>query len=81
MFLIGIEILEFLKLQNYFAPGFTVGEFVVGIGTTLNGSNAKYRISTVSNQDDDDTFADNEPFETQANSILDFTESNPFGEY
>lgn len=62
-------------------PGFTLGEFVVGIGTTQNGSNARYRVSTISTQDEVDTFADNEPFETEANSILDFTESNPFGEY
>ena len=70
-----------LEVSRITSPGFTIGEFVVGIGTTLNGSDAKYRVSTVSKQDDDDAFADNEPFETQANSILDFTESNPFGEY
>ena len=47
----------------------------------MNGSDARYRILTVSSQDEYDTYNDNEPFETQANSILDFTESNPFGEY
>ena len=72
------RVLEVTKLS---APGFTVGEFVVGIGTTLLGSDAKYRISTISDQDEVDTFADNDTFESQADSILDFTESNPFGEY
>ena len=72
------RVLEVTRLSS---PGFTIGEFVVGIGTTQNGSNAKYRVSTISDQDQIDTFADNEPFETQADSILDFTESNPFGEY
>lgn len=72
------RVLEVTRLSS---PGFTIGEFVVGIGTTQNGSNAKYRVSTIADQDQIDTFADNEPFETQADSILDFTESNPFGEY
>ena len=72
------RILEVTKITD---PGFTVGEFVVGIGTTQNGSDAKYRVSSIFDQDQVDTFADNEPFETQADSILDFTESNPFGEY
>ena len=70
-----------LEVTRVASPGFTIGEFVVGIGTTLNGSDAKYRVNTISDQDEVDTFADNEPFETQADSILDFTESNPFGEY
>ena len=70
-----------LKVSTVSSPGFTPGEIVVGIGTTMNGSDARYRISTVSSQDEYDTYNDNEPFETQADSILDFTESNPFGEY
>ena len=72
------RVLEVTKLSE---PGFTIGEFVVGIGTTLNGSNAKYRLNAISDQDEVDTFADNDTFESQADLILDFTESNPFGEY
>ena len=60
---------------------FIVGESVVGIGTTQNGSDAKYIVKTVSTQDDTDAFNENTPFETEANQILDFSEINPFGEF
>ena len=60
---------------------FVVGEAVVGIGTTQNGSDAKYIVKTVSTQDDTDAFNENTPFETEADSILDFSEGNPFGEF
>ena len=60
---------------------FIVGEAVVGIGTTQNGSDAKYIVKTVSTQDDTDAFNENTPFETEANEILDFSEINPFGEF
>ena len=60
---------------------FIVGEAVVGIGTTSNGSDAKYIVKTVSTQDDTDAFNENTPFETEANEILDFSEINPFGEF
>ena len=70
-----------LKVSTISSPGFTVGELVVGIGTTMGGSDARFRIIRTSEQDEYDTYSDNTPFETQADSILDFTESNPFGEY
>ena len=60
---------------------FIVGEAVVGIGTTQNGSDTKYIVKTVSTQDDTDAFNENTPFETEANEILDFSEINPFGEF
>ena len=61
---------------------FIEGEKVVGIGTTMNGSDTAYIVKTVSDgQDDTDLYADNSPFETEADSILDFTETNPFGEF
>ena len=60
---------------------FMVGEAVVGIGTTLNGSDAKYVVQASTDQDETDTFNENTPFETQADAILDFTERNPFGEF
>ena len=60
---------------------FIVGEAVVGIGTTQNGSDAKYIVKTVSTQDDTDAFNENTPFETEADAILDFSEGNPFGEF
>ena len=60
---------------------FIVGEAIVGIGTTQNGSDAKYIVKTVSTQDDTDAFNENTPFETEADEILDFSEINPFGEF
>ena len=60
---------------------FVIGEAIVGIGTTQNGSDAKYIVKTVSTQDDTDAFNENTPFETEADAILDFSEGNPFGEF
>ena len=34
-----------------------------------------------SDQDEEDTFNENTPFETEADAVLDFTEDNPFGEF
>ena len=69
-----------LKVTNP-SGNFVIGEAVVGVGTTANGSDAKYIVKTVSTQDDTDAFNENTPFETEADSILDFSEINPFGEF
>ena len=60
---------------------FIEGEKVVGIGTTLNGSDSAYLVKSINRQDDTDLFGDNTPFETEGDAILDFTEQNPFGEF
>ena len=60
---------------------FVVGETVVGIGTTMLGSDAQYVVKTVSDQDDTDLYGDNSPIESNADSIIDFSEDNPFGEF
>ena len=60
---------------------FALGEVLVGIGTTQNGSDARYTIKSISTQDEYDTFAENIEVESEADSILDFTEKNPFGEF
>jgi hypothetical protein len=60
---------------------FALGEVLVGIGTTQNGSDASYTIQSISTQDEYDTFAENIEVETEADAILDFTEKNPFGEF
>ena len=70
-----------ILLVNNVSGDFIAGERVVGIGTTLNGSDATYIVKSVSDQDDTDLYGDNSPFETEADSILDFSESNPFGEF
>ena len=71
------RILKVTRPSGSFFPG----EAVVGIGTTLGGSDTKYIVKTASDQDEEDTFNENTPFETEADSILDFTETNPFGEF
>lgn len=70
-----------ILLVNNVSGDFLEGERVVGIGTTLHGSDADYIVKTVSDQDDTDLYGDNSPFETEADAILDFSETNPFGEF
>ena len=60
---------------------FIRGESVVGMGTTVGGSNANYKILSINTQDEYDDYADNIPIENEADEILDFSERNPFGDY
>ena len=64
----------------------------VGIGTTTTGffpgedikgldSGALYSVSAYDKEDTNDKYNEGDIFETEADSILDFTESNPFGTY
>ncbi len=53
---------------------FTVGEDVVG-----STSGASHALRVIDTTPDNDPFADNFEIETQADSILDFSEQNPFG--
>ena len=69
-----------LKVNNV-SGNFLEGEKVVGIGTTMNGSDAQYIIKDVNNQDDTELYGENSPFETEGDSIMDFSEVNPFGEF
>ena len=68
-----------LQITNA-SSNFALGEIVVGIGTSNLGSDAKRRIESISDQDEFDEFADNIEIESEADTILDFTERNPFGE-
>jgi len=71
-----INVLEITNASSNFA----IGEIIVGIGTTQLGSDAARRIESISDQDEFDEFADNIEIESEADTILDFTEKNPFGE-
>tara|TARA_B100000925_G_scaffold26339_1_gene17724 strand:- start:1378 stop:2799 length:1422 start_codon:yes stop_codon:yes gene_type:complete len=71
-----INVLEITNASSNFA----LGEIIVGIGTTQLGSDAARRIEAISDQDEFDEFADNIEIESEADTILDFTERNPFGE-
>jgi len=70
-----------LKVTNIAGSGFAVGESVVGIGTTLLGSDSEYIVKDVSDQDEYDTYNENIVVESEADSIIDFTEDNPFGDF
>jgi hypothetical protein len=68
-----------LQITNA-SSNFALGEIVVGIGTSNLGSDAARKIESISDQDEFDEFADNIEIESEADTILDFTEKNPFGE-
>lgn len=54
--------------------GFALGESLVGVA-------ASYKISSVQNNEFLDAFAQNIEIEEAADSVIDFSERNPFGEY
>ena len=63
------------ELEIYNVTGdFTVGEDIVG-----STSGATHQLRLISTDPADDGFADNITIETEADSILDFSEQNPFG--
>ena len=55
------------------------GTFVRGESIVGSASSASYILSTINTEDIRDAYADNLDIETEADKILDFTESNPFG--
>ena len=69
-----------LQITNA-SSNFAIGERIVGIGTTQNGSDAARVIESISDQDEYDEYADNIEVESAADEILDFSEKNPFGEF
>ena len=70
-----------LKVTNVAGSGFAPGESVVGIGTTMLGSDSEYIVRNVSDQDEYDNYNENIVVESEADSIIDFTEDNPFGDF
>ena len=45
------------------------------------GSDSEYIVRNVSDQDEYDTYNENITVESEADSIIDFTEENPFGDF
>jgi len=70
-----------LKVTNIGGVGFAPGESVVGIGTTLLGSDSEYIVKSVSDQDEFDNYNENILVESEADAIIDFSEDNPFGDF
>jgi hypothetical protein len=74
------------KLRVYRRTGrFTIGEVIVGSAKTSNhigiGSTGRYILKSVDYFNDQDLYAENDEIESEADTFLDFTENNPFGEY
>jgi hypothetical protein len=71
------RILKVSIIDGNFIPG----ETIVGMGTTANGSNASYKLISVNKDDLYDPYAENIQIETEADDIIDFSQSNPFGNF
>ena len=63
-------------VDNVTPNGFFPGETITG-----SISNAQYSVNTYNNWNPYDKYGDNLQIQTEAESILDFSESNPFGSY
>jgi hypothetical protein len=61
--------------------GFTPGEILTGSSSTARYAVQSYSDDNVESTGTGADFFDNDTFESEADAILDFTESNPFGEY
>jgi hypothetical protein len=57
------------------------GQFSAGETITGSESSAVYILKSYDNNSYEESYDENEEFEIEADSILDFTEKNPFGEY
>jgi hypothetical protein len=70
------KILKVSFVDNVTPEGFFPGETIVG-----SISNAQYSVSNYDNWNPYDKYGDNLQIQTEADLILDFSESNPFGSY
>jgi hypothetical protein len=70
------KILKVSFVNNVTPNGFFPGETIVG-----SISSARYSVNTYDNWNPYDKYGDNLQIQTEAESILDFSESNPFGSY
>lgn len=55
------------------------GSFVAGETVVGSASSASYKIRSIDSNVNDDGYSDNTEIELEADSIIDFTEGNPFG--
>ena len=66
---------------NILKLGTTNGTFVAGDIITGATSGAKFTVDYIKSAESSDKYDKGEEFETEADSILNFTETNPFGTY
>ena len=69
------------KDENILKVGTTKGQFKSGDVITGQTSSALYSLKEIRNAKFEDKYGDNDQIESEADSILDFSESNPFGTY
>ena len=73
--------IQLYELTNIASPSTTTADFLIGEIFTGESSGAIWSLASSDTLAMPTTpFADNTEFETDADSILDFSESNPFGE-
>lgn len=70
------KILKVSFVNNVASKGFFPGETITG-----STSNAQYSVNTYSNWNPYDKYGDNLEIQEEADLIIDFSESNPFGSY
>lgn len=69
------------KTTNVLKVGTTNGEFVPGDIIVGSSSSARYCVDYINEAKFDDKYEDNNQIELEADNIIDFSESNPFGNY
>ena len=67
--------------NKYLELGSITGTFYVGETVVGSASSATYIVKSYDVNSSGDEYDNNDNIETEADSIIDFTESNPFGEY
>ena len=72
---------RWVKTTNTLQVGITSGTFYPGEIITGSKSGAKYQINVSAANTTVDKYSQNDQLEFEADKILDFTESNPFGNY
>ena len=69
------------KVENILKVGTTDGDFVPGDIIVGSASSARYSVRNVSQGEFQDKYEQNDEIEQEADFIVDFSESNPFGNY
>jgi hypothetical protein len=69
------------KNENILKVGTTDGDFVPGDIIVGSASSARYSVRNVSQGEFQDKYEQNDEIEREADLIIDFSESNPFGNY
>ena len=69
------------SLNNILKLGATSGTFVSGDVAVGSASSAQYSVDYIQSAEFTDKYDKSDEIETEADDILDFSESNPFGTY